>query len=94
MSIVAQGSTTEHPAVIPTSPPRQPFMHIVRSYSASPNPRRVSVNIEENAPAAAERVLVTAQRAATSPHSAEEVARVEPGLNQNHLNQKNKVPRT
>eukprot|EP00542_Grammatophora_oceanica_P012005 CAMPEP_0194025972 /NCGR_PEP_ID=MMETSP0009_2-20130614/280_1 /TAXON_ID=210454 /ORGANISM="Grammatophora oceanica, Strain CCMP 410" /LENGTH=50 /DNA_ID=CAMNT_0038664407 /DNA_START=84 /DNA_END=233 /DNA_ORIENTATION=- len=32
----AQGVTTEVPAVIPTSPPRAPFMAMVKSYDASP----------------------------------------------------------
>ena len=66
----AQGSQTEHPAVIPTNPERAPFMHMVISYMVSPvfmRVRTISVNMAETDPAAAARVVVTAQRAAISP---------------------------
>jgi len=65
----AHGSQTEHPAVIPTNPEREPFMHIVISYVVSPVCLRVmiiSVNMAETDPAAAARVVVTAHRAETS----------------------------
>jgi hypothetical protein len=53
----------------------------------------VDVNMAVRAPAHAERVVLTATRAATCPFSADEIPRTEPGLNPYHPNHKQKVPR-
>jgi len=50
--------------------------------------------MEDTAPAAAARVVVTAARAATSPYPGTEMTRVEPGLKPYHPNHRMKVPRT
>ena len=86
-----------HPAVIPTSPPRAPFIHMVISYSHSPVlilERNISVKRAETDPAAAAMVVVTAARAQTAADALLEIAKVEPGLKPYHPTHKMKVPKT
>merc|ERR1719491_487750 len=96
MMNAAQGVTIEHPAVTPTKPERQPFIHKVISYSVSPvflRLRIMSVNKADAAPLAAAIVVVTAHRAATSPFPAPAMERVNPGLKPYHPTQRINVPR-
>lgn len=96
MTQAAHGLTTEHPAVIATSPPRAPFMAMDKSYETSPVTRESmteSKNIAVTHPHAAARVVVTAQRAAVAAESGLAMAKADPGLNPYHPNHKMKVPR-
>ena len=72
-------------------------MTIVVSYFACPSmhiPMIVSMNIVVIDPVAVDSVVVTAQSAAVSPCPAPLIARVLPGLNPYHPNQRMKVLRT
>ena len=51
------------------------------------------MNMADTAPAQADRVVLTATRAATLPYSVELINKVEPGLNPYHPNHRQKVPR-
>lgn len=79
------GETTAQPAVTPTRPARAPLRVIL--VSGLPN-KNHTVNIEETAPAAPERVVVTA----ISPMDESEPERVLPALNPNHPNQRINTP--
>ena len=96
MTTAAQGWTTEHPAVMATSPPSAPFIAMVKSYEISPETKAsitLSNAIAETQPHAAARVVVTAQRAAVAADSGLAMANAEPGLNPYHPNQRMNVPR-
>ena len=87
-------STTEHPEVMPTRPARVPLEAPIRSHTMWPVAmyskaiRRRSV---ERVPPAAERVVLIAEMATTSP--APMMASAEPGLKPYQPNQRMKTPR-
>mmetsp|Transcript_4984 Transcript_4984/g.16412 ORF Transcript_4984/g.16412 Transcript_4984/m.16412 type:complete len:245 (+) Transcript_4984:656-1390(+) len=97
MTIDAQTSTVEQPAVILTSPPSSELQVAARSHIGTPpswlgRPRLRSSPVV--APEAAASVVVTAARAASRAKPAGVIARVEPGLNPYQPNQRRKVPST
>mmetsp|Transcript_36817 Transcript_36817/g.80215 ORF Transcript_36817/g.80215 Transcript_36817/m.80215 type:complete len:202 (+) Transcript_36817:451-1056(+) len=89
ISRAAAGSTTEQPAVMPTSPERTPLHAWDRSQVLDLPKFHMS---DDTPPAAAEMVVVTAVRDTVS--TAPLMASMEPGLNPYQPNHRIKVPST